>query len=78
MNTTQQLFEAQEKHRKRDEMLRNEQRFFDFNKRRKARGLPEFKYTDYLSRKHGLAIALEKAHKAIQPEHRDNLLLFTR
>ncbi|MBT6454756.1 MAG: hypothetical protein HOK37_04365 [Gammaproteobacteria bacterium] len=68
-----QKFEADEVIRKREENLNNTQRFFNYNDRRIKHGLLPLDYAAYLTRKHGPAVI-----PAIQPQHRDNVVLLTR
>lgn len=69
--------------------FRNEKRFCDANRRRRAAGLAEFSYTDYFWRRIGLVseahvkrIIREKNYSSVppknRPEHRDNVLILTR
>lgn len=72
-----------EQNRLKEQDRLNERRFDQYNVRRKAHGLPEIPYADYLARKHGLVDCLRqvrdlKSIPAISAEHRDKIILFTR
>jgi len=69
-----------ENERKSEESRRNEQRFDDYNRRREAIGLPSLPWVDFLARRHGLPPIIQRANRlaAQKPEHRDNILLFSR
>lgn len=80
MNTIEQQFERAERTRKIEEAKRNEQRHFDYNSRRRAAGLPELSFSDYLARKYGYHSLIDQINqqRAAKPVNRDNILLFNR
>jgi len=56
--TASELLEDQ---RKKEEEARNDRRFDRYNDRRRAAGLPELCYVDYLCRKHNMPTMSERA-----------------
>ncbi|MBT4075687.1 MAG: hypothetical protein HOB14_13165 [Gammaproteobacteria bacterium] len=78
MSTTTQIHDAKETMRNVHQDRANERRFFEYNERRIKHGLEPFKFEDYMARKHGFHSVREQIRRAIQPQHRDNVVLLTR